>query len=217
MKKLFVVTAVVALLCMGVAAQAATINYTVGNWTMRYPGPVTPPAGAPPRGGYPGDTLDLQTYTTGTLDLTPGTYVQKINTFAWTVDYTYAGTATDPSDWSELSFSVAAPRSISVGTASGSLSQTGLLEVNWDTDYVHFDEGSATTIFVEGYRVDITPLALARDGAGGWGDGPWVQAPRDVMARFDVSAAPPVPEPMSIMLGIMGLGSVAGFKRLRRK
>ena len=26
-----------------------------------------------------------------------------------------------------------------------------------------------------------------------------------------------VPEPMSIMLGIMGLGSVAGFKRLRRK
>jgi hypothetical protein len=26
-----------------------------------------------------------------------------------------------------------------------------------------------------------------------------------------------VPEPMSIMLGIMGLGSIAGFKRLRRK
>jgi hypothetical protein len=28
---------------------------------------------------------------------------------------------------------------------------------------------------------------------------------------------PTVPEPMSIMLGIIGLGSVAGFKRLRRK
>jgi hypothetical protein len=30
-------------------------------------------------------------------------------------------------------------------------------------------------------------------------------------------SAVPVPEPMSIMLGIMGLGSVAGFRRLRRK
>ena len=29
--------------------------------------------------------------------------------------------------------------------------------------------------------------------------------------------APAVPEPMSIMLGIMGLGSIAGFRKLRRK
>ncbi len=34
----------------------------------------------------------------------------------------------------------------------------------------------------------------------------------------DITASqPPVPEPISILLGIMGLGSVAGFRRLRRK
>ncbi len=36
------------------------------------------------------------------------------------------------------------------------------------------------------------------------------------LQMFAIKASPVVPEPMSIILGIMGLGSVAGFKRLRR-
>ena len=36
------------------------------------------------------------------------------------------------------------------------------------------------------------------------------------LSNLNVSTAA-VPEPMSIMLGIMGLGSIAGFRKLRRK
>ena len=39
----------------------------------------------------------------------------------------------------------------------------------------------------------------------------------DNIKGFDQAINPAVPEPMSIMLGIMGLGSVAGFRKLRRK
>ena len=39
----------------------------------------------------------------------------------------------------------------------------------------------------------------------------------NVITNPSCAGTPAVPEPMSIMLGIMGLGSVAGFKRLRRR
>ena len=47
----------------------------------------------------------------------------------------------------------------------------------------------------------------------------WRNANVPTFERYNVGfrVASVVPEPMSIMLGIMGLGSVAGFKRLRRK
>jgi len=170
---------------------AATVSYTVDGWgPTQYPGPVTPPANAPwGPNGYPGDTLELLTYT-GTLDLTPGSYTQKLNTLAWKIDYTYAGTATDPDAWSDLLFSVDAMRNISFGAVHGSLSQTGSLEVLWDNDYLTLNAGPMISLFVQGQSVDITPLGLVRTGGVNVvpGSNPWVQPSYDVMVRFDVSA-----------------------------
>ena len=109
MKKLVTICAVV-IFVMAMSAGATTVNYTVSGWgPTQYPGPVTPPEGSP-RGpsGYPGDTVELVTYT-GTLDLTPGTYDLKINTLLWSVDFTYAGTDTQwdyPAHWSDLLFNI---------------------------------------------------------------------------------------------------------------
>ena len=220
MKKLFLVMAAIALLCMGGIAHA--VSYTVAGWgPTQYPGPVTPPAGSPHGAdGYPGDTLELQTYT-GTLDLTPGSYVQKINTRLWTIDYTYGGTATDPNAWSNLLFNVTAPRNISFsGGPTRSLSQAGLLECKWDNDYLEFYNGATTSLVVQGYKVDITPLARAREGGSNFSGGnPWVQPPRDIMARFDVAVAPvpAVPEPGTLALLACGAASVLPFARRRRK
>ncbi len=126
---------IVLVLMAGVGLAGTThagISYTVDGWgPTQFPGPITPPENAPwGLNGYPGDTVELNAYT-GTLDLTPGTYVQKINTLKWTIDYTYAGTATDSDVWSDLSFPVVARRSISIiihnDSPSGTLNQSGLL------------------------------------------------------------------------------------------
>jgi hypothetical protein len=53
---------------------------------------------------------------------------------------------------------------MSVGTTNGNLHQTGLLEVDWDDDYVSFASGSTTTFSVGTYLVHVTPLALGRTG-----------------------------------------------------
>ncbi len=215
MKKILMVMAVLALLSLSGIAGAVTINYTVDGWgPTQYPGPLTPPADSKwGPNGYPGDTLELQTYT-GTLDLTPGSQVLKINTLQWTIDYTYGGS---PEPWPDMFFGIDAPRDIAIGTGTGSLGQTGLLRSNWENDYLTFYNGATTTVFVQGYKIDITPLGFAETGGSDFSGGnPWAQPSINVMARFDVSEAQ-VPEPMSIMLGIMGLGSVAGFRRLRRK
>jgi hypothetical protein len=173
-------------------ARAVTVPYTVdGSGPMHFPGPVTPPANAPwGPNGYPGDTVELLPYSGG-LDLTPGTHIQKINTLAWTVDYTYAGTATDPNAWSELTFNVNAPRTISFGASADVLNQTGLLDCNWDTDYLSFAAGSTTALFVQGYRVRITPLLIAPIDAGGSANPPWVQPQKNMTAQFDVDLAFP--------------------------
>ncbi len=42
------------------------------------------------------------------------------------------------------------------------------------------------------------------------------QLPSNIESLSGLSAAAPVPEPMSIFLGIMGLGSIAGFRRFRK-
>lgn len=109
---------------------AVTVSYSVGGaGPTLYPGPVTPPAGSPwgPT-GYPGDMVEFQTYTS-TLDLVPGTFVKQIGTLLWSIDYTYAGTATCwdyPACWTApLLHIVSALRSMSVGTASGALAQSG--------------------------------------------------------------------------------------------
>jgi hypothetical protein len=193
---------------MAMSAGAATVNYTVSGWgPNQYPASTTPPEGAPwGVDGYPGDTLEMVTYT-GTLDLTPGTYNLKINTLKWSIDYTYGGTETQwdyPDHWSDLSFNVNTARGMSIGTAAGSISQTGTLDVTWFNDYLSFGNGSTTSFTVQGYRVDVTPLGLSRVAGSNLG----VQPERDIIARFDV-----VPEPATICL--LGLGAL-GLLRKRR-
>lgn len=215
MKKLILVTAAIVLLALSGIANAATVDYTVAGWgPAQYPGSVTPPANAPwGVNGYPGDTLQLTTYT-GTLDLTPGSYIQKINTLLWTIDYTYGGTETDPDAWSDQLFNLVADRNIYFNsTLAGSLSQTGLLQATWDNDYVTLNNGTAISFVVQGYKVDITALGFAQTGGSNFaGSNPWVQPQRDIMARFDVTT---VPEPSSIIALLGGLGSLLAIRRRR--
>ncbi len=206
--------AFMAIACLALAgsAQAISIQYNVGGvGPMHFPGPVTPPANAPwGPNGYPGDTVEFGSYT-GWLNLTPGSVTQKINTLLWTIDYTYAGTATDPDAWSDLAFDFDAVRNIDLGLG-GSLSQSGHLDVTWFFDALSLSDGLTSSYFAQGYQIDVTPLGLAPVESGNLGD----QGPRDVMARFDISE---VPEPTTMLAGSLALAlySAAKLRRNRRK
>jgi hypothetical protein len=160
---------------------------------------------------------------TGTLALTPGTYVQNINALLWTINYTYNGTDNiasndSPSggDWPALSFNIAAPRNIYMGEASGTLNQTGLLVTNWVNDYISFSNGQTTSLWLydELYRVDVTPLGYGTIGAGP-SLGLQTLASPYITARFEVTA---IPEPVSmVMLGCLGAGMAAARKLRRQK
>jgi hypothetical protein len=185
------------------AANAAIVNYSANGWSQQFAGPVTPPANAPwGPNGYPGDTVALQSYN-GTLNLTPGSSVQKVNTLLWTIDYTYAGTATDPNAWSDLQFLFNAARNMTIDGVGGTITQGGQLDVTWDNDYLGLSGGGTVSFLVQGYQVDVTPLALAQEGGSNFdGSNPWVQPSRDVMARFDITVAA-VPEPTTVIAGAL--------------
>ena len=204
-------------------ANAETITYTVDGWgAQHFPGtaadtftytPAAPPdvpaGNYSPDGyywgpdGYPGDQVQLQSYS-DSIDLHDGAvYTKQIGTLLWTGFYTYAGdgNASDPNEnWQQLAFNFGTPRNITIGTATGSLTQGGLLECNWDDNYISFAAGSTVSLYVPGYRVDITPLPVGRYAAGGW-TGPQpdgvVLPSQEIMAQFDVTA---IPEPSALIL-----------------
>jgi hypothetical protein len=213
MRIILTICAIIAVLASGGIIQASTIEYTVFGWgPSHFPGPITPPEGSPwGPNGYPGDTVELASYT-GTLDLTAGTYNLKINTLNWTIDYTYGGTETEwdyPAHWSDLSFNVTTACSMSVGTATGSLSQPGLLEITWFNDYLSFNSGSTTSFAVQGYRVDVTPLGFSRQAGTNFdGGNPWVQPSRDVIATFVVTPMPQCTISGKVTSGGVGIDDV---------
>ena len=224
---LFVAAAIVGLgLIVAPPAQGQVVTYTLDGWgAVNFPGtaadtpnpaPPNVPAGNYPSGwywgadGYPGDSVHLQSYT-GALDLTPGTYVQKINTRLWTGYYTYAGDGnpSDPNEnWQELYFHFNATENLTIGTVTEPITVSGLLQCLWDTDYLSFTNGPTVSFVVQGYEVDVTPLALPAVGAG-WsgqvGDGGVPQPSVDLTAQFVVT---PVPEPGTLCLLALGLSAL---------
>lgn len=226
MSSIFRVTAVIALVaCVFVWAQPsfASISYSVGDTgELQFPGLVTPPANAPwGPNGYPGDTVQIF----GTAGSLPGAgvYDLVVGTLHWVIDYTYGGTATDPNDWSNLSFVVAPLNRLidfDMGAASGSISQQGDLFVTFDNDYLSLDAGSTSTFYVPGFQIDVTPLGLAEVGGSDFSGGnPWTQPDRDVLARFVVTELA-VPEPSMITvfsLYSLGGGAIAAIGWWRRR
>lgn len=230
----FTKTSIVALTIVALATASALyagpVSVTVGSWgPTSFPGPVTPPPGAPHSldgWGYPGDTVSL-IGNSSSLNLIDGNNVLlKINTLMWGVDYTYNGTATAwdyPANWPDLTFSINALRSINIGGTSGNISQNGTLISTWFDDYLSFAAGPMVSLYVSDagkmYRVDVTPLGLQPvsvdtfNGSIDPPEGGFPQASRDILANFKVTEV--VPEPSMMLLLAIGLGaaSLAGSRR----
>lgn len=206
----------VAAVAVSHTGNAVTVNYSVEGW-----GPTAFPASTPAPAdalwgpnGYPGDTVALEAFN-GTLNLTEGSSLLKINTLLWTIDYTYGGTATNPSYdvWQELTFQFDLARNLNLGGQIASITQGGTLQCLYTNDFLQLSGGSTTTWLLDGYKIDVTPVGLAAaEGVFPTGQNPWVQAPRDVVARFDVTKVPDHGSTLCLLgLAVLALGG------LRRK
>jgi len=204
-------------------------TYTVAAWgPKQFPGPYPPPPGVP-HTSYPGDTVEFQTYS-GTLDLEPNIYTKKLNTLLWDIDWTYNDDDCDPSNdgppdnWPALNFPFNAARGMWFGAGgpgqTGTLHQSGLLRVTWFNDYLGVNAGSATTFFLPGYKIKVTPAMLPEVGGSNFsGNPPWHQPNRDVQATFEVIDLAPdgalvlvpnkdcydVNEPVTVQLWMFGV------------
>jgi hypothetical protein len=204
-------------------------TYTVAAWgPKQFPGPYPPPPGVP-HTSYPGDTVEFQTYS-GTLDLEPNIYTRKLNTLLWDIDWTYNDDDCDPNNdgppnnWPALNFPFNAARGMWFGAGgpgqTGTLHQSGLLRVTWSNDYLGVNAGSATTFFLPGYKIKVTPAMLPEVGGSNFsGDPPWHQPNRDVQATFEVIDLAPdgalvlvpnkdcydVNEPVTVQLWMFGV------------
>ena len=212
-------------------AHAILVPYTVDEVApLQLASPIAAPADAPwGPNGYPGDTLSLQSYS-GAFDLTVGTSIQKINTLNWTVDYTYGGTATDPNAWNDVNSNFTLSRQIQIGSQTAILNQTGLLSASWANDYLNLDASPVTTLYLQGYKIEITALATPYGGAGSDGgattfDGgnPWGQPSQDIYAQFVVTeasgmAAAPEPGSIAALMGLAALSlGTSAVSRMRSK
>ncbi len=90
----------------------------------------------------------------------------------------------------------------------------------WDADVtVLLSDGTTQSLTRTGFlgftsNIAITGLSVTADQGLGFN---WAAVDNFyVGSAASSSPGPDVPEPFSVMLGVMGLGSVAGFRRLRR-
>ena len=231
MKRLMLALLVVALaVTAGPAGAAITVSYTDGGWgPQSFPGTdANTPAPAPPAdapwgpNGYPGDTVQLQAYP-GTMELYDGaSYTMPINTLVWTGNYTYAGAGleSDPNaGWQELYFTFLTSQTITIGTATATLTQGGELDSLWDNDYLSLTGGPTVNLYLDGYQVAITPISLQPVGADWTGQVPStgvaIQPNEIVMAQVNVTATP---EPTTLIVWSLlgGLGLAFGYWRRKR-
>ena len=219
------VIAAATVMASALVASATLVSYSLdGSGPMSYAAPTAPPAGAPhgpvalggDGWGYPGDTVTLQAGSGAGYSfnlLNGATYNNMpIGTLAWGVDYTYGGSATDYTAWSDLLFAVNAVRNIHIGAATASISQVGLLKSTWDDDYLSLSAGPMASVLVQDgaqwYRVDITPNSLPIAGVNSFNGnvdppaGGFDQTPRAMTATFQVTAVE-VPEPTTMIAGAL--------------
>ncbi len=71
-------------------------------------------------------------------------------------------------------------------------------------------QDGADNLYLEFNLNDLSQIIVWDSNGDGW------DKSSDINIQISGEQVPPVPEPMSIFLGIMGLGSIAGFKRFRR-
>ena len=222
------------LLACSLPVAAVTVSYTLGDWAGQFPGPVTPPAGAPHSvdgWGYPGDTVTLEDGT-GQINLSDGASgTMSIGTLKWGVDYTYNGTGTAwdyPANWPDLTFLFTATRTITIGAASGNVSQNGTLISTWDDDDLSLSAGPTSSVYVEDsgrlYRVDISPESLGSANVTNFNGsidpptGGFAQPDRPMTAGYTVTdLGPVIPEPLTMLGMFLGLGSVGAYIRRRRR